>query len=69
MSRTQAKKRFDAAGLSGLMEGKTWLDRKAAALIDEDPRAYKDIHYVMARQADLVEIEVELTQILNYKGT
>jgi len=69
MSRTKAKKRFDAEGLAALMEGKTWLDQRAEALVDEDPRAYKDIHRVMAQQADLVEIEVELTQILNYKGT
>ncbi len=68
MSRTKAKKSFDAEGLAALMEGKTWLHQRAGALIDEDPRAYKDIHRVMAQQADLVEIEVELTQILNYKG-
>ena len=41
----------------------------AKALIDEDPRAYKDIGEVMANQADLVAIEHTLHQILNYKGT
>ena len=38
-------------------------------LVDEIPNAYKNIHTVMEEQADLVEIETELTQILNFKGT
>ena len=69
MSRRAAKDRFTAKELTELMAGKTWLGDKAESLIDEDPRSYKDIYAVMALQADLVEIKVELKQVLNYKGT
>ena len=51
------------------MKGKTWNDRAARALIDEDPRAYKDIRKVMADQSDLTEVVRVLHQVLNYKGT
>jgi tRNA-splicing ligase RtcB len=69
MSRRQAKKRFTAEQLTEQMAGKTWLADRPRALLDEIPSSYKDIHTVMRDQADLVEIETELTQILNYKGT
>lgn len=68
MSRGQARKTLDIEGLRSAMAGKTWNDRDAEALIDEDPRSYKDIDQVMADQADLVTIEHTLHQILNYKG-
>ncbi len=42
--------------------------RKDAAVIDESPRACKDIAKVMAAQEDLVEIVHELRQILCVKG-
>jgi tRNA-splicing ligase RtcB len=51
------------------MWGKTWNAESASALIDEDPRAYKDIRQVMADQSDLTEVLHRLTQVLNYKGT
>ena len=51
------------------MADRTWLKDRAARLVDEAPGAYKDINRVMAEQADLVTIENELHQILNYKGT
>lgn len=68
LSRGAARKTLDLDGLRSAMEGKTWNDRDAEALLDEDPRAYKDIDQVMADQADLVTIEHSLHQILNYKG-
>jgi tRNA-splicing ligase RtcB len=68
MSRTQAKKTLTVESLADAMDGKAWLADKARALLDEHPDSYKDIERVMADQADLVEIEVELHQILNYKG-
>jgi tRNA-splicing ligase RtcB len=37
-------------------------------VLDEAPKAYKDIEQVMAAQADLVEVEVELKQIVCVKG-
>ncbi len=68
MSRSQARKTLDHATLIESMRGTAW-NGDARSLIDEDPRAYKDIGEVMAAQVDLVTIEHELRQILNYKGT
>ena len=51
------------------MAGKVWLEGRANALLDEIPSAYKDIDQVMADQADLVEVQHTLPQVLNYKGT
>lgn len=69
MSRGQARRELDLDGLRTAMTGKTWNDQQAATLIDEDPRAYKDIDQVMHDQQDLATIEHTLSQILNYKGT
>jgi tRNA-splicing ligase RtcB len=54
MSRTQAKQQFTWKDVRPQLEaaGVTLL----AAGIDENPGVYKDIHAVMARQADLVEV-------------
>jgi len=68
-SRTKARKLFSPADLAEQMQGKTWLKRRAAALVDEIPTAYKDIDQVMADQGDLVEVLHTLHQVLNYKGT
>jgi tRNA-splicing ligase RtcB len=68
-SRTKAKQLFTAADLTAAMEGKVWLSKRADALLDEIPAAYKDIDQVMADQADLVEVRHTLHQVLNYKGT
>jgi tRNA-splicing ligase RtcB len=67
MSRNAARKQLDREGLVAAMEGKAW-NHHAEHLTDEDPRAYKDIDEVMRAQSDLVTIEHELHQILNYKG-
>jgi tRNA-splicing ligase RtcB len=48
---------------------RSWQRADAADLLDEIPAAYKDIDRVMADQADLVEVEHTLRQVLNYKGT
>jgi len=69
LSRTQAKKLYTSAELVEQMAGKVWLSKRADALVDEIPSAYKDIDQVMADQADLVEILHTLRQVLNYKGT
>jgi len=69
MSRGEAKRQLDKKGLQAQMKGKTWNAESAAALIDEDPRAYKDIRQVMADQSDLTEVLHRLSQVLNYKGT
>lgn len=68
MSRGAARKNLDLDTLRSQMAGKTWNDRDAEALLDEDPRAYKDVDQVMADQVDLVRSLHTLSQILNYKG-
>jgi tRNA-splicing ligase RtcB len=67
MSRGQARRELDEQTLIDTMAGKAW-NNDAKTLLDEDPRAYKDIDEVMAAQADLVTIDHRLHQILNYKG-
>ena len=69
LSRGDAKRKLDKATLKAQMQGKAWNAQAAGALIDEDPRAYKDVRKVMADQSDLTEILHTLTQVLNYKGT
>jgi tRNA-splicing ligase RtcB len=68
-SRTKARKLFGPTDLAEQMQGKVWLADRAKALVDEIPAAYKDIDQVMADQADLVEVQHTLRQVLNYKGT
>jgi tRNA-splicing ligase RtcB (3'-phosphate/5'-hydroxy nucleic acid ligase) len=68
-SRTKAKQKFTVEDLAEQMKGKAWLSGRASALLDEIPSAYKDIDQVMADQADLVEVQHTLSQLLNYKGT
>lgn len=68
MSRTQARKEISPETLTEQMGDRSWLADKAKALVDEAPGAYKDIYGVMERQADLVAIEHELRQVLNFKG-
>ena len=68
-SRRQAKKRFTVEQLRQQMTGVTWNRDRAGALLDEIPDAYKDLAQVMADQADLVEAEHSMREILNYKGS
>lgn len=68
MSRGQARRELDHAGLVTAMKGKAW-NNDAKSLIDEDPRAYKPIEDVMTAQSDLVRVVHTLSQVLNYKGT
>jgi tRNA-splicing ligase RtcB len=68
MSRGQARRTLDIDGLRTRMAGRAWNEADAQALLDEDPRAYKDIDQVMEDQRDLVAIEHTLRQVLNYKG-
>lgn len=69
MSRRKAKETFSEEDLNAAMEGKIWLADRGTAFIDEIPGSYKDINTVIRDSADLVKVKVELTQILNYKGT
>lgn len=66
MSRTAAKKRFTLEDHIAATAGIEC--RKDEDVIDETPGAYKDIDAVMAAQADLVEIQYTLRQIVCVKG-
>jgi len=66
MSRTQAKKTFSVADLERQTSGVEC--RKDSGVIDEAPKAYKNIDRVMEQQSDLVEIVAELKQVLCVKG-
>ncbi len=68
MSRGAARRQLDVDGLRHRMRGRAWNESDAARLIDEDPRAYKDIDQVMEDQRDLVTVRHQLSQVLNYKG-
>jgi RNA-splicing ligase RtcB len=68
-SRRQAKKRFTVSELREQMKGTAWNLDRAGALLDEIPGAYKDLAHVMADQADLVETEHTMREVLNYKGS
>jgi tRNA-splicing ligase RtcB len=66
MSRGEAKRRFTVADVREQTAGVEC--RKDLGIIDEAPKAYKDIDKVMARQSDLVEIVAELKQVVCVKG-
>lgn len=69
MSRGEAKRTLSIESLRDRMGDRAWLDSAAEKLLDEHPESYKDIYGVMEDQKDLVEVQHELRQILNYKGT
>ena len=66
MSRTAAKKMFSIEDHKSATSGVEC--RKDEAVLDETPKAYKDIDAVMAAQTDLVEIVHTLKQIICIKG-
>jgi tRNA-splicing ligase RtcB len=66
MSRGAAKSKFSVADLIEATKGVEC--RKDQGTVDEIPGAYKNIDTVMANQADLVEIEAQLKQVLCVKG-
>ncbi|HEY6558736.1 MAG TPA: RtcB family protein [Polyangiaceae bacterium] len=66
MTRTEARKRFTVRDLEAQTQGVEC--RKDRGVIDEAPKAYKNIDRVMAQQEDLVEIVSELKQVVCIKG-
>jgi len=66
MSRSQAKRSFNVSDLERQTQGVEC--RKDQGVLDEAPKAYKNIEQVMAQQADLVEVIAELKQVLCVKG-
>jgi tRNA-splicing ligase RtcB len=66
MSRGEAKRRFTVADVREQTVGVEC--RKDPGIIDEAPKAYKNIDRVMEQQQDLVEIVAELKQVVCVKG-
>jgi len=66
MSRTAAKKAFNAEDLARQTQGVEC--RKDHGVVDEIPGAYKDIDKVMQNQSDLVDIVHTLKQVVCVKG-
>ncbi len=66
MSRTEARTRFTLKDLRHQTQGVEC--RKDYGVLDEAPKAYKDIDKVMQQQRDLVEMVFELKQVLCVKG-
>jgi tRNA-splicing ligase RtcB len=66
MSRAEAKRRFTVEDHAAATAGVEC--REDADVIDETPKAYKDIDAVMSAQADLVEIVHTLRQLVCVKG-
>jgi tRNA-splicing ligase RtcB len=66
MSRSQAKRLISLDEHKQAVKGIEC--RTDAGVIDESPRAYKDIGAVMDAQTDLVRIKYRLRQVLNVKG-
>lgn len=66
MSRNQAKKQFTVEDLIAQTAGVE--SRKDPAVVDEIPAAYKDGDSVILAQADLIEPQVRLKQVLCVKG-
>jgi tRNA-splicing ligase RtcB len=69
LPRAEAARRVSTRDLAHQMSGVWFDERRAAALRDEAPAAYKDIRKVLRAQRDLVRIERELQPVLGYKGT
>lgn len=68
LSRTEARRSITGRQLQKQLSG-VWFDRRrAAALRDEAPLAYKDIRKVMRAQKSLTRITRELRPVLTYKG-
>jgi tRNA-splicing ligase RtcB (3'-phosphate/5'-hydroxy nucleic acid ligase) len=61
-------KTLSVEDLESQMAGRSWQASDATSLLDEAPQAYKPIDVVMPDQADLVEIEVELSSIATFNG-
>jgi tRNA-splicing ligase RtcB len=68
LSRTEASRRISAADLRRQV-GELWFNRRrAGALREEAPAAYKDIRQVMQAQRELTKITATLRPLLTYKG-
>jgi tRNA-splicing ligase RtcB len=68
MTRAAARRRVGVAELRRQLRGVWFDERRADALRDEAPAAYKDIGRVMRAQSELTRIVRRLRPVLSYKG-
>jgi tRNA-splicing ligase RtcB len=68
MTRAVARRRIGVAELRRQLRGVWFDERRADALRDEAPAAYKDIGRVMRAQSELTRIVRRLRPVLSYKG-
>ena len=70
MARGVAKQKLDVELFKLQMEeaGRTWLDDRPEALLDEAPDAYKPIEVVIRDSRELIEQVSRLSAFINYKG-
>ena len=66
MSRSEAKRTITLQ--DHIRDTKGVECRQDRGVIDESPKAYKDLNAVMNAQSDLVEIVHELKPVMNIKG-
>jgi len=68
LSRSEAREKITTRQFHRQLEA-VWFDhRRADAIRDEAPEAYKDIHAVMRAQRELTRIVREMRPLLSYKG-
>ena len=67
LGRNAARKQFDIKHLEESMAGIEWSG--SPAFLDEHPLAYKDVDIVLHDARELVDVDHELHQILNVKGS
>ncbi|MBN2260490.1 MAG: RtcB family protein [Clostridiales bacterium] len=70
ISRKSAKIRFSEEETSNLMKNKNILlgKKKKSIISDEDPRAYKDIYWVIDQEKDLMDIVDKVKTVIVIKG-
>jgi tRNA-splicing ligase RtcB len=68
MTRSEARRRIGVSELRRQLRGVWFDERRADALRDEAPAAYKEVGRVMRAQAELTRIVRRLRPVLSYKG-
>lgn len=67
MSRKLASQEITARQMTQSLKSVVWHESHAKRLVDESPRAYRDLHEVMAHQRELVKTVDTLLPLLNDK--
>lgn len=68
LTRTEARKRITLRDLRRSLDGIVYDLSSGPALVEESPRAYRDIRRVLRAQAELTRVELELRPLLIHKS-